>query len=139
MLINELLKLQESIKIVYPPEYSSGAAKAAYKLGYQGGYSRKPSLSKESVMKSFGVYEPYFKGHADGQRAEEHEAWQEKNAAGRTYHEDVEEKPNTVILSKADEFKIELEKDSEQVNLIDGEGTIRVSMPLVIWKQLSRG
>ena len=41
------------------------------------------------------------------------------------------------LLAKADEFRVEID-DNEQVHLLDGEGTIRVSMPYVIWKQLSR-
>jgi hypothetical protein len=41
------------------------------------------------------------------------------------------------VIAKADEFRVELDED-EQVHLKDGEGNIRVSMPLVIWKQLSR-
>jgi hypothetical protein len=41
------------------------------------------------------------------------------------------------LISRADEFRVEMDKD-EQVHLLDGEGTIRVSMPLVIWKQLCR-
>lgn len=41
------------------------------------------------------------------------------------------------LISHADEFRVEMDKD-EQVHLLDGEGKIRVSMPLVIWKQLCR-
>lgn len=40
-------------------------------------------------------------------------------------------------IAKADEYKIELDED-EQVSLLDGEGTVKVTMPLVIWKQLCR-
>ena len=49
--------------------------------------------------------------------------------------EDAAEEPK--VIAKADEFRVELDAD-EQVSLIDGEGTVRVSMPLVIWKQLCR-
>lgn len=41
------------------------------------------------------------------------------------------------IIAKADEFRVEVDAD-EQVHLLDGEDTVRVSMPLVIWKQLAR-
>jgi hypothetical protein len=51
--------------------------------------------------------------------------------------EDADVKPKKII-AKADEFRVEFDEDTENVDLIDGEGTIRVSMPLVIWKQLCR-
>ncbi len=41
------------------------------------------------------------------------------------------------VIAKADEFRVELDGD-EQVHLLDGEDTVRVSMPYVIWKQLTR-
>jgi hypothetical protein len=40
------------------------------------------------------------------------------------------------VIGKADGFKVELDKDG-QVHLIDGEGTIRVSMPKDTWKNLA--
>jgi hypothetical protein len=42
------------------------------------------------------------------------------------------------IIGKADEYKVELDGD-EQVHITDGEGTVRLSMPFLIWKQLIRG
>ena len=57
------------------------------------------------------------------------------------YHPDDEqhEEPQkeTKIIGKADEFKVELDGD-EQVHITDGEGTVRLSMPFMIWKQLTR-
>ena len=44
----------------------------------------------------------------------------------------------TKVIAHAAEFKVELDPD-EQVHLVDGQGSVRVSMPLVIWRQLSRG
>lgn len=41
------------------------------------------------------------------------------------------------LLSQADEFRVEID-ENEQVHLLDGEQTVRVSMPYVIWKQLCR-
>ena len=49
-----------------------------------------------------------------------------------------EDKPaEPKVIAKADQYKVELD-DDEQVHLMDGEETILVSMPLVIWKQLMR-
>ena len=48
------------------------------------------------------------------------------------------ENGNTTIIAKADEFTVQLDGDDEMVHLLDGEKNIRVSMPLVIWKQLCR-
>ena len=47
-----------------------------------------------------------------------------------------EETPRKVI-AKADEFTVELDED-EQVYILDGENSVRLQMPLVIWKQLQR-
>jgi hypothetical protein len=56
-------------------------------------------------------------------------------------HADVvkedEEPIEPKVIAKADEFQVVLDSD-EQVHLIDGEENVRVSMPLVIWKQLVR-
>lgn len=56
-------------------------------------------------------------------------------------HKDVvkedEESVEQKVIAKADEFTLMLDED-EQVHLLDGEKTVRVSMPLVIWKQLTR-
>ncbi len=41
------------------------------------------------------------------------------------------------VLGKSDEFKLELDKDG-QVHLLDGEGTVRVSMPKDTWKDLAK-
>lgn len=41
------------------------------------------------------------------------------------------------LIAHADEFRVELDED-EQCHLLDGEGSIRVSMPFIIWKQLCR-
>lgn len=41
------------------------------------------------------------------------------------------------LIAHADEFRVEMDED-EQVHILDGEGAVRVSMPLVIWKQLCR-
>lgn len=41
-------------------------------------------------------------------------------------------------IAKADEFKIMYHDAEESIDLVDGEGTIRVSMPMVVWKQLTR-
>lgn len=49
-----------------------------------------------------------------------------------------DEKENGQIIAKADEYRVILYKDTETVDLLDGEETILVSMPLVIWKQLTR-
>jgi len=49
-----------------------------------------------------------------------------------------DEKENEQIIAKADEYRVRLYKDTETVDLLDGEETILVSMPLVIWKQLTR-
>lgn len=40
------------------------------------------------------------------------------------------------VIGKSDEFKVEIDKD-QQVHLIDGEGTVRVSMPKNVWKDLA--
>ena len=40
------------------------------------------------------------------------------------------------VIGKSDEFKVELDKNG-QVHLIDGEGTIRASMPKNVWKDLA--
>lgn len=57
--------------------------------------------------------------------------------AGLNEDAEQEELAKPKIIAKAGEFRIELD-DEEQVHLIDGEETIRVSMPLVIWKELKR-
>lgn len=44
--------------------------------------------------------------------------------------------PNKVI-SKAGTFRVELGAN-EQVSIIDGKGNIRLSMPMVVWKELAR-
>ena len=49
-----------------------------------------------------------------------------------------DEKENEQIIAKADEYRVRLYKDTETVDLLDGEETVLVSMPLVIWKQLTR-
>lgn len=49
-----------------------------------------------------------------------------------------DEKENEQIIAKADEYRVRLYKDTETVDLLDGEGTTLVTMPLVIWKQLTR-
>lgn len=41
------------------------------------------------------------------------------------------------LIAHADEFRVEMDED-EQVHILDGEGAVRVSMPLIIWKQLCR-
>ena len=41
------------------------------------------------------------------------------------------------LIAHADEYRVEMDED-EQVSLLDGEGTIRVTMPLVVWKNLCR-
>ena len=41
------------------------------------------------------------------------------------------------LISAADEFRVEVDED-EQVSILDGEHTVRLTMPLVIWKQLTR-
>jgi len=41
------------------------------------------------------------------------------------------------VLGKSDEFKLELDMDG-QVHLLDGEGTVRVSMPKNTWKDLAK-
>lgn len=71
--------------------------------------------------------------------------WEDDTFEGRVLSEsaedwrgmDAEVKPKKVI-AKADEFKVEFDETTEQVDLMDGTGTVRVSMPLVIWKQLCR-
>lgn len=57
--------------------------------------------------------------------------------AGLNEDAEQDEPTKPKIIAKADEFRVELD-DEEQVHLIDGEETIRVSMPLVIWKELKR-
>lgn len=55
------------------------------------------------------------------------------------HHHDQDATPSeTKVIGKAAEFKVELDGD-EQVHILDGEGTIRLSMPFMIWKQLTRG
>ena len=49
--------------------------------------------------------------------------------------EEESEWPKTI--AKADEFKVQIDED-EQVSLLDGEESVRVTMPLVIWKRLCR-
>ncbi len=44
--------------------------------------------------------------------------------------------PNRVI-AKGGDFRVELGQN-EQVSIIDGKGNIRLSMPMVIWKELTR-
>lgn len=39
------------------------------------------------------------------------------------------------LIAQADEFKVEHD-ENDQVHIIDGEGTIRVSMPVDVWRQL---
>lgn len=51
--------------------------------------------------------------------------------------EDEEDDDEDKVIAKADEFTLMLDAD-EQVHLLDGEKTVRVSMPLIIWKQLTR-
>jgi hypothetical protein len=41
------------------------------------------------------------------------------------------------VIAKAGDFKVQLGKN-EQVQIIDGKGSIRLSMPMVIWKELTR-
>lgn len=41
------------------------------------------------------------------------------------------------VIAKADEYRVEVDED-EQVSLLDGKDTVKVTMPLVIWKQLIR-
>ena len=60
----------------------------------------------------------------------------EKNVAQDST--ETEEEPANRVIAKADEFKVEVDAD-EQVHLLDGENSVRVSMPLMIWKQLARG
>lgn len=48
-----------------------------------------------------------------------------------------EKDEDSEVIAKADEFKVILDSN-EQVHLINGKQTVLVSMPLVIWKQLSR-
>jgi hypothetical protein len=40
------------------------------------------------------------------------------------------------LLAQSDEFKVELDDDG-MVHVLDGEGTIRVSMPVNIWKRMA--
>lgn len=40
------------------------------------------------------------------------------------------------LLGKADEFRLEIDGD-QNVHLLDGEGTVRVSMPKDVWKELA--
>jgi hypothetical protein len=40
------------------------------------------------------------------------------------------------LLGKADGFRLEIDRD-KMVHLIDGEGTVRVSMPKDVWKELA--
>lgn len=49
----------------------------------------------------------------------------------------VEEEETTwpLLLAQADEFRVECDED-KNVHLLDGEQSIRVSMPLKVWKQL---
>lgn len=42
------------------------------------------------------------------------------------------------VIAKADEFKVILNTETEQVNILDGEKTVRLTMPLIVWKQLTR-
>lgn len=41
------------------------------------------------------------------------------------------------LIAHADEFRVEMD-ENEQISLLDGEGTVRVTMPFIIWKQLCR-
>lgn len=65
----------------------------------------------------------------------EPEGWRDDNEIVEA--EDPEDTNFPKLIAHADEFRVELDED-EQVNLLDGEGTVRVTMPLVIWKQLTR-
>jgi hypothetical protein len=49
----------------------------------------------------------------------------------------VEEEEGTwpLLLAQADEFRVECDED-KNVHLLDGEQSIRASMPLKVWKQL---
>lgn len=41
------------------------------------------------------------------------------------------------VLGKSDEFRLEIQRGTGMVDLIDGEGTIRVSMPKDVWLDLA--
>jgi hypothetical protein len=41
------------------------------------------------------------------------------------------------VIAKAGDFKVQLGKN-EQIQIIDGKGSIRLTMPMVIWKELTR-
>jgi hypothetical protein len=60
-----------------------------------------------------------------------------EGADGEKKPEEEEEKPKTKVIAKADEYTVEQDED-EQIHIIDGEGIIRLSMPLIIWNQLKR-
>lgn len=51
--------------------------------------------------------------------------------------EDVSDSEFPKVIAKADEFRVELDED-DQVHLLDGADKVTVSMPFVIWKQLTR-
>lgn len=77
-------------------EALKGAERAAFKLGKLAGDAGKPSMTKATVEKSHGAgtWEAYQAGYKEGKdrykAKDDHEAWQEKNAArrqGRNYHE----------------------------------------------------
>lgn len=51
--------------------------------------------------------------------------------------DDSEDNEFPKVIAKADQYKVELDED-EQIHLLDGEGTVLVSMPEVIWNQLKR-
>lgn len=72
--------------------------------------------------------------------------WDQEDEKGEVLSENIfeadepseDEKENEKIIAKADEYRVRLYKDTETVDLLDGEGTTLVTMPLVIWKQLTR-
>ena len=52
--------------------------------------------------------------------------------------EDLKEDANwPKLIAHADEFRVEQDEDG-QVHILDGEQSIRVSMPLTVWKKLAK-
>jgi len=42
------------------------------------------------------------------------------------------------IMAKSDEFTVEVDGDSEMIDIRDGEGSIRVTMPRDVWIDLCK-
>ena len=94
----------------------------------------------ESIEKTFTVV--YYSKKTDRnvtkqiKASSESELWDKLRAKGIDVVSIKEQGVAEGLISQADEFKVELDDDGF-VHLLDGEGTIRVSMPLDIWKKMA--